>query len=141
MNITGRDNPQPIPKGRDRGHFALLQLDVQRVVRAQVQRDEARLLVNGHHAVTVSHYFLVERADLAFRGDVLITGSRAVYQFERVTVSAVNPLMTPPAWLNQPLNVNVNVKVQDGQVRDLVRSEVETNNQQAFNMLMQGGPN
>lgn len=54
---------------------------------------------------------------------------------------AGNPLMTPPAWLNQPLNVNVNVKVQDGQVRDLVRSEVETNNQQAFNMLMQGGPN
>lgn len=45
--------------------------------------------MNGHHAVTVSHYFLVERADLAFRGDVLITGSRAVYQFERVTVSAV----------------------------------------------------
>lgn len=54
---------------------------------------------------------------------------------------AGNPLMTPPAWLNQPLNVNVNVKVQDGQVRDLVRSEVETNNQQVFNMLMQGGPN
>lgn len=54
---------------------------------------------------------------------------------------AGNPLMTPPTWLNQPLNVNVNVKVQDGQVRDLVRSEVETNNQQAFNMLMQGGPN
>ncbi|MGV5931348.1 tape measure protein [Escherichia coli] len=54
---------------------------------------------------------------------------------------AGNPLMTPPAWLNQPLNVNVNVKVQDGQVRDLVRSEVETNNQQAFNMLMQGGSN
>ncbi|HHX5649425.1 tape measure protein [Enterobacter mori] len=52
-----------------------------------------------------------------------------------------NPLMTPPAWLNQPLNVNVNVKVQDGQVKDLVRSEVESNNQQAFNMLMQGGPN
>ncbi|VAF02818.1 tape measure domain [Enterobacter hormaechei] len=52
---------------------------------------------------------------------------------------AGNALMTPPAWLNQPLNVNVNVKVQDGQVRDLVRSEVETNNQQAFNMLMQGG--
>lgn len=52
---------------------------------------------------------------------------------------AGNPLMTPPAWLNQPLNVNVNVKVQDGQVRDLVRSEVETNNQHAFNMLMQGG--
>ncbi|MCM7718353.1 tape measure protein [Enterobacter hormaechei] len=52
---------------------------------------------------------------------------------------AGNPLMTPPAWLNQPLNVNVNVKVQDGQVRDLVRSEVESNNQQAFNMLMQGG--
>ena len=49
--------------------------------------------------------------------------------------------MTPPAWLNQPLNVNVNVKVQDGQVSDLVRSEVETNNQQATNMLMQGGPN
>lgn len=54
---------------------------------------------------------------------------------------AGNPLMTPPAWLNQPLNVNVNVKVQDGQVKDLVRSEVESNNQQAFNMLMQGGPN
>lgn len=54
---------------------------------------------------------------------------------------AGNPLMTPPAWLNQPLNVNVNVKVQEGQIRDLVRSEVETNNQQAFNMLMQGGPN
>lgn len=52
---------------------------------------------------------------------------------------AGNPLMTPPAWLNQPLNVNVNLKVQDGQIRDLVRSEVETNNQQAFNMLMQGG--
>lgn len=47
--------------------------------------------------------------------------------------------MTPPAWLNQPLNVNVNVKVQEGQIRDLVRTEVETNNQQAFNMLMQGG--
>ncbi|MCX9000085.1 tape measure protein [Citrobacter portucalensis] len=54
---------------------------------------------------------------------------------------AGNPLMTPPAWLNQPLNVNVNVKVQDGQVKELVRSEVESNNQQAFNMLMQGGPN
>ncbi|CCJ71407.1 tail tape measure protein, putative [Cronobacter condimenti 1330] len=52
---------------------------------------------------------------------------------------AGNPLMTPPAWLNQPLNVNVNVKVQEGQIRDLVRSEVETNNQHAFNMLMQGG--
>lgn len=52
-----------------------------------------------------------------------------------------NPLMAPPAWLNQPLNVNVNVKVQDGQVKDLVRSEVESNNQHAFNMLMQGGPN
>ena len=52
---------------------------------------------------------------------------------------AGNPLMKPPAWLNQPLNVNVNVKVQDGQVRDLVRSEVENNNQHAFNMLMQGG--
>lgn len=51
---------------------------------------------------------------------------------------AGNPLMTPPAWLNQPLNVNVNVKVQDGQVKDLVRSEVETNNQNAFNMLTQG---
>lgn len=54
---------------------------------------------------------------------------------------AGNPLMTPPAWLNQPLNVNVNLKVQDGQIKDLVRSEVETNNQQAFNMLIQGGPN
>ncbi|EOV9646770.1 tape measure protein [Cronobacter malonaticus] len=52
---------------------------------------------------------------------------------------AGNPLMTPPAWLNQPLNVNVNLKVQDGQIKDLVRSEVETNNQHAFNMLMQGG--
>lgn len=52
---------------------------------------------------------------------------------------AGNPLMTPPAWLNQPLNVNVTVKVQDGQVKDLVRSEVETNNQHAFNILMQGG--
>ncbi|MES3519370.1 tape measure protein [Enterobacter asburiae] len=52
---------------------------------------------------------------------------------------AGNPLMTPPAWLNQPLNVNVNVKVQEGQIKNLVRSEVETNNQHAFNMLMQGG--
>lgn len=52
-----------------------------------------------------------------------------------------NALMAPPAWLNEPLNVNVNVKVQDGQVKDLVRSEVESNNQHAFNMLMQGGPN
>ncbi|WP_233095498.1 tape measure protein [Enterobacter hormaechei] len=52
-----------------------------------------------------------------------------------------NPLMAPPAWLNQPLNVNVNVKVQDGQVKDLVRSEVEANDHRNFNMLMQGGPN
>lgn len=52
-----------------------------------------------------------------------------------------NPLMAPPAWLNQPLNVNVNVKVQDGQVKDLVRSEVEANDNRNFNMLMQGGPN
>ncbi|MDK4747028.1 hypothetical protein QOY93_16965 [Leclercia adecarboxylata] len=49
--------------------------------------------------------------------------------------------MAPPAWLNQPLNVNVNVKVQDGQVKDLVRSEVEANDNRNFNMLMQGGPN
>lgn len=54
---------------------------------------------------------------------------------------AGNPLMKPPAWLNQPLNVNVNVKVQDGQVKDLVRSEVEANDNRNFNMLMQGGPN
>ncbi|WP_234011434.1 tape measure protein [Cronobacter sakazakii] len=54
---------------------------------------------------------------------------------------AGNPLMTPPAWLNQPLNVNVNVKVQDGQVKNLVRSEVEANDNRNFNMLMQGGPN
>lgn len=52
-----------------------------------------------------------------------------------------NPLMTPPAWLNQPLNVNVNVKVQDGQVKNLVQSEIERSEQAAFNMLMQGGPN
>jgi len=52
-----------------------------------------------------------------------------------------NPLMAPRAWLNQPLNVNVNVKVQDGQVKDLVRSEVEANDNRNFNMLMQGGPN
>jgi tape measure domain-containing protein len=58
-----------------------------------------------------------------------------------VTGGYGNALMAPPAWLNEPLNVNVNVKVQDGQVKDLVRSEVETNNQHAFNMLMQGGPN
>ncbi|WP_170979680.1 hypothetical protein [Escherichia coli] len=49
--------------------------------------------------------------------------------------------MTPPAWLNQPLNVSVNVKVQDGQVKNLVQSEIERNEQAAFNMLMQGGPN
>lgn len=54
---------------------------------------------------------------------------------------AGNPLMTPPAWLNQPLNVNVNVKVQDGQVKNLVQSEIERSEQAAFNMLMQGGPN
>ncbi|MEJ8325435.1 tape measure protein [Kosakonia sacchari] len=52
-----------------------------------------------------------------------------------------NPLMMPPAWLQQPLNVNVNIKVQDGQLKDLVRSEVENNQQFAFNMLMQGGQN
>lgn len=52
-----------------------------------------------------------------------------------------NPLMAPPAWLNQPLNVNVNVKVQDGQVKNLVQSEIERSEQAAFNMLMQGGPN
>lgn len=89
MNITGRDNPQLIPKGRYRGHSALLQINVKHVVRAQVQRDEARLLVNGHHAVTVSHYFLVVRADHTFSGNVLITGSRAVDQFERVTICRI----------------------------------------------------
>lgn len=52
-----------------------------------------------------------------------------------------NPLMAQPAWLNQPLNVNVNVKVQDGQVKNLVQSEIERSEQAAFNMLMQGGPN
>ena len=52
-----------------------------------------------------------------------------------------NPLMAPPAWLNQPLNVNVNVKVQDGQVKNLVQSEIERSEQAAFKMLMQGGPN
>lgn len=50
-----------------------------------------------------------------------------------------NALMNAPAWLQQPLNVNVNVKVQDGQVKDLVRSEVEANENRNFNMLMQGG--
>lgn len=50
-----------------------------------------------------------------------------------------NALMATPSWMNQPLNVNVNVKVQDGQVKDLVRSEVENNNQNAFNMLVGGG--
>lgn len=54
---------------------------------------------------------------------------------------AGNPLMTPPAWLDQPLSVNVIVKVQDGQVKNLVRSEVEANDNRNFNMLMQGGPN
>ncbi|HGH4676365.1 TPA: tape measure protein [Enterobacter bugandensis] len=58
-----------------------------------------------------------------------------------VTDGYVNALMAPPAWLNQPLNVNINVKVQDGQVKDLVRSEVEANDNRNFNMLMQGGPN
>ena len=58
-----------------------------------------------------------------------------------VTGGYGNALMAPPAWLNQPLNVNVNVKVQDGQVKDLVRSEVEANDNRNFNMLMQGGPN
>ena len=58
-----------------------------------------------------------------------------------VTSGYGNALMAPPAWLNQPLNVNVNVKVQDGQVKDLVRSEVEANDNRNFNMLMQGGPN
>lgn len=60
---------------------------------------------------------------------------------ETVTGGYGNALMAPPAWLNQPLNVNVNVKVQDGQVKDLVRSEVEANDNRNFNMLMQGGPN
>ncbi|MDM3066122.1 tape measure protein [Citrobacter sp. CK180] len=50
-----------------------------------------------------------------------------------------NPLMTPPSWLNQPLNVNVAVKVQDGQIKGLVQSEIEHNNQQQFNLLTQGG--
>ncbi|MBN3123223.1 hypothetical protein H4F58_08190 [Pectobacterium brasiliense] len=48
-------------------------------------------------------------------------------------------MMSQPSWINQPLNVNVNVKVQDGQVKDLVRSEVEANDNRNFNMLMQGG--
>lgn len=70
----------------------------------------------------------------------------AVPTFTPPTVATVtggygNALMAPPAWLNQPLNVNVNVKVQDGQVKDLVRSEVEANDNRNFNMLMQGGPN
>ncbi|WP_312284558.1 tape measure protein [Yokenella regensburgei] len=56
-----------------------------------------------------------------------------------VTGGYGNVTMAPPAWLNQPLKVNVNVKVQDGQVKDLVRSEVEANDNRNFNMLMQGG--
>lgn len=58
-----------------------------------------------------------------------------------VTGGYGNALIAPPAWLNEPLNVNVNVKVQDGQVKDLVRSELEANDNRNFNMLMQGGPN
>lgn len=50
-----------------------------------------------------------------------------------------NSLMTPPAWLNQPLDVNIAVKVQDGQIRNLVQSEIERNDQQQFNLLTQGG--
>ncbi|WP_349886170.1 tape measure protein [Pantoea ananatis] len=63
---------------------------------------------------------------------------KPTFDIPKIDFTGGNPLMTPPAWLNQPLNVNVNVKVQDGQVKDLVRSEVETNNQNAFNMLTQG---
>lgn len=70
----------------------------------------------------------------------------AVPTFTPPTIATVtggygNALMAPPAWLNQPLNVNVNLKVQDGQIKDLVRSEVEANDNRNFNMLMQGGPN
>lgn len=55
-----------------------------------------------------------------------------------VTGGYGNPLMTPPAWLDKPLNVNVNVKVQDGEVKGLVQSEIERNTQHQFNMLTGG---
>lgn len=100
-------------------------------------------------AVSASSAAFLLAASLARRAKSVSSYSNPGYVPPAPTITAPqlkvdmagNPLMTPPAWLNQPLNVNVNVKVQDGQVRDLVRSEVETNNQQAFNMLMQGGPN
>lgn len=43
--------------------------------------------MDGYHVVTVNHHFLVVRADHAFSGNILITGSRAAHQFERVTIS------------------------------------------------------
>lgn len=49
-----------------------------------------------------------------------------------------NPMMTPPPWVGKPLDVNVNVKVQDGQVKDLIRSEIEDNETRAFNMITGG---
>lgn len=45
--------------------------------------------MNRHHAVTVSHYFLVIRADHTFGCNILITGSRAVDQFKRVTICRI----------------------------------------------------
>lgn len=56
----------------------------------------------------------------------------------RFDPTAGNALMTPPPWVGKPLDVNVNVKVQDGQVKDLIRSEIEDNETRAFNMITGG---
>ncbi|WP_223815607.1 MULTISPECIES: tape measure protein [unclassified Pantoea] len=51
-----------------------------------------------------------------------------------------NPFMTPPAWLNQPLKIDITTKVDDGKVRGLVQQEIKASDQMNFNLLMQGGP-
>lgn len=50
-----------------------------------------------------------------------------------------NPLMSQPAWLDKPLKVEVTTRVQDGSIRDLVKTEISNNDQFNFNLLMQGG--
>ncbi|QGY31290.1 tail tape measure protein [Pantoea cypripedii] len=53
---------------------------------------------------------------------------------------AGNPFMTPPAWLSQPLKIDITNTVNDGKVKDLIQSEIKFNDTQNFNLLMQGGP-
>lgn len=51
-----------------------------------------------------------------------------------------NPMMRPPAWMNEPLKVEVTTTVKDGEFKGIIQSEIKANDQRNFNLMTQGGP-